>query len=302
MLCPGGLGNQMFAYAAGLYFAQKFGKIPRFVKPGVPQQISNGFARPFLLEAFCIRESIREATPIDTLHFYTGSRLQFFSKVARSVLRSELIYEPAEYVFHPELQCDPSYMHTYLKGYWQAAGYPGAIEHKLRKEFCLRAPMRAEHQEYLRQIQQLPCTVSIHMRLGDYMYITHKTASKGTTVSNVLCPGYYKQAIAIARKMLKNPTFIVFSDDPAAARSLLGGLDSVLFVEGTPVCLAHEDLWLMSQCSHHIIANSSFSWWGAWLNSSSEKQVFAPRYWFNTQESYFADLFPSGWTLLDNRE
>jgi hypothetical protein len=80
----------------------------------------------------------------------------------------------------------------------------------------------------------------------------------------------------------------------------MSGEPASLWIDGNDTDYAYEDLWLMSCCKHHIIANSSFSWWGAWLNPSPDKIVITPKYWFNTHHSYFPDLYPSGWTLISN--
>ena len=109
---------------------------------------------------------------------------------------------------------------------------------------------------------------------------------------------YYVEAMERMRGLLGRPTFWVFSDDPEFARRELGSFGDVVVVDHNSAA-AHEDLWLMSRCHHHIIANSSFSWWGAWLNPRSAKHVTAPRQWMMTPGSYFPELMPPAWELLD---
>jgi hypothetical protein len=119
-------------------------------------------------------------------------------------------------------------------------------------------------------------------------------------VGMVLKENYYTKAINLVTELFPEHTLIVFSDDQQVARDMLPKKRDYLFIEGNDAMNAYNDLHLMSQCRHHIIANSSFSWWGAWLNPNPDKKVFAPQYWANTGHSYFPDLYPDGWTIIDN--
>jgi hypothetical protein len=117
---------------------------------------------------------------------------------------------------------------------------------------------------------------------------------------NVALPiNYYARAIAQFKDILGNPTFFVFSDDIEFAKENLGKDISAVFVDHNDPLSAHEDLRLMSSCRHHIIANSTFSWWGAWLNGSDDKIVLAPRHWRVANCPAKNDLMPRSWRLLD---
>jgi hypothetical protein len=298
--CHGGLGNQMFEYVAGRYFAQKLDLALEVVEPPAKRQNWHGFPRPFQLNEFCIREAVRQANPIDRLFFSGNPRLKTWHATVGNLLGAQLIVEPKSYHFTADLQRDPRKKSTYLTGYWQASGYAQALEPEVREEFRLRSPLHARNLTYAQQIQQLVCPVSLHVRIGDYAQITHPTSGGSQRVSNVLTARYYERAIDALSQSVSPFTLVVFSDEPKVARKLCQGIGQCLFIEGGDASTAHEDLHLMSLCRHHIIANSSFSWWGAWLNPSPGKLVFAPRYWGNTVDSYFPDLYPSGWTIVDN--
>jgi hypothetical protein len=290
----------MFEYAAGLFFQQKLGRTLEVAKPILRHAQSNGYPRPFQLSEFRIRAGVREAGLIDRFFFSTNPRVKALHTVVGRVLGAQLLDEPAAYWFHPEVEDHPSRRVAFLTGYWQAAGYVRAVEPTLREEFVLRAPPQARNLQHAELIQGLKCPVSLHLRIGDYALISHQTGAGAERVSNVLKPSYYEKAIAAVGELFPEHTLVVFSDEMARARELLTGKRRCLFVEGNDALNAHEDLRLMSLCKHHIIANSSFSWWGAWLNPDPGKRVFAPRYWGNILSSYFPDLYPDGWTIVDN--
>ncbi len=110
---------------------------------------------------------------------------------------------------------------------------------------------------------------------------------------------YYANAISRLRKRLVDPTFFIFSDDIRSVKEYLPRNIRAVFVDHNDDFSAHEDMRLMSSCRHHIIANSTFSWWGAWLNPRSDKVVIAPRQWDVTEKSFYPDLLPPSWTLTD---
>jgi hypothetical protein len=126
--------------------------------------------------------------------------------------------------------------------------------------------------------------ISVHVRLGDFGNI------------NTLPSGYYSKAIDLMNQKYPDATFFVFSDEPHCASKYFTGLNFVL-VNGNAGLNSYIDMQLMSQCKHHIIANSSFSWWGAWLNGQPNKIVVAPSVWYdnNTDTS---DILPPDWIRL----
>jgi hypothetical protein len=287
-------------YTAGLYFARRFARTLELVKPDVGRQQYRGYPRPFQLDRFRISEKIRETGTLDRLFFSTSETVRRWRSPIARMLGMEVIEERAEYCFQPNAFHEPAGQRAYVSGYWQAAGYAEAVEPVLREILTLHSPASAKSREYANVIESVTNPVSVHLRFGDYAQIFHATADRAR-VSNVLSFSYYQQAIDDLRRRFEGLTFIVFSDEPKTARALMQDVTPSIFVEGNTTC-AYEDLWLISLCRFNIIANSSFSWWGAWLNPRRDKQVYAPRYWFNTRGSYFKDLYPGEWTLIDNVE
>jgi len=296
----GGLGNQIFQYAAGLYFAKRTSIPLEIIRFPSPPAMWGKYPRPFQMDAFSINAQFRKPTKVDRLFLSLNPRFRFLCSEIEGISGKQTIEEPSLYRFFPDLIDKSSARTIYLIGFWQVAEYVEAVADQLRDSLRLRDTPQQRNLDYARAIRAMTCPVSLHIRLGDYAILsTTNTTGSGDT-SLVLRSSYYRDAVARMRRLLPDATFVVFSDDPIAAREIMSGQPVSLWVEGNDADYAYEDLWLMSCCKHHIIANSTFSWWGAWLNSSLEKVVLAPKYWHNTQHSYFPDLYPSSWTLIDN--
>jgi Glycosyl transferase family 11 len=131
-----------------------------------------------------------------------------------------------------------------------------------------------------------PC-ISIHVRRGDYVTNTNAAAYHGVCDAE-----YYLEACRRLAAETGISRYAVFSDDLAWVKTHLPLPGEILFVELPAEVSAHWEIWLMQQCHHHIIANSSFSWWGAWLNTRSDKRLVAPARWFLNQAS---DIVPPSW-------
>jgi hypothetical protein len=134
--------------------------------------------------------------------------------------------------------------------------------------------------------------VSLHVRRGDYLLATEGSLA--------LTLAYYQAAIGIVQASRTDTSLFVFSDDIKFARENLPRDIHTTFVDHNDAWTGYEDLRLMSACKHNIIANSSFSWWAAWLNPHREKIVIAPKYWLCTRDSHYPDLYPVNWMLIDN--
>jgi hypothetical protein len=130
------------------------------------------------------------------------------------------------------------------------------------------------------------------MRRGDY--VTNPAAA---THHGVLPAQYFQQALATVKERVREPHFFVFSDEPDWAESYVGIDDPVTIVRGAGKADA-EDLMLISMCRHHIISNSSFSWWGAWLSTGEGKVVVAPKRWFASETEDSSDIVPPGWLRI----
>ncbi|MCC6447868.1 MAG: alpha-1,2-fucosyltransferase, partial [Chitinophagaceae bacterium] len=181
---------------------------------------------------------------------------------------------------------------VYLEGYWQTEKYFKEISDILRKEFTFKIPPSEANQRMLDTIR-LHNSVSIHIRRTDY--ITDPASSKDMGFCDI---PYYKRAVSYLAERVADPHFYVFSDDMNWVRSNFALNFPVTYVDLNNADTNYEDMRLMSSCKHNIIANSTFSWWGAWLNSSEKKIVIAPKKWFNDTSKKSTDLVPENWIKL----
>jgi len=286
-----GLGNQLFQYAAGLYYAARYQAGLRILIDPAKDPASRGFPRPFQLAAFQIAAPMRKANTFEQLLCTQNRKFEMTAAVARSVVNARLWYQPAWYRFYPELPYKRLPATVFLRSYWQAAAYAEAVDGRLRTELQLREEPKGHDAEVIEAIASSRCPVSVHMRRGDYPLLAD---------GKVLPLSYYEQAWKMALEEFEGVEFFVFSDDIEFARKHLPAQGPRRFVSHNDGWSAYQDLRIMAACRHHIIANSSFSWWGAWLNPDPGKLVIAPKYWWNTAESYYPELFPAGWRLVDN--
>lgn len=181
---------------------------------------------------------------------------------------------------------------AYFSGYWQTEKYFAAIAPVIRQDFSLRYPLSNASSVIVRQMQELDA-ISLHVRRGDYVTNPETQAFHGTCSIQ-----YYEQAAKLLAEKTHQPHFFIFSDDPEWVQQNLHLPYPATYVTHNGPDTSYEDMYLMSRCKHHIIANSSFSWWGAWLNPNPQKRVIAPRRWFNKPDMNTRDLIPEGWLKL----
>lgn len=276
----GGLGNQMFQYA--LYL--KLRAMGKEVKMDDFTEYEGREARPLSLWAFDIEY---DRASREELCRMTDGFLDPVSRIRRKLFgRKSLEYMEKDCNFDPEiLNRDPAY----LTGYFQSEKYFADIEEKVRQAFCfseriwegIPTQLLERIRSYEQQIKTA-MAVSVHIRRGDYL-------QNEEAYGGICTEQYYKTAIEYVRKRQQDASFFVFTNDPDYAREWIlknFGQEKERFVliEGTQEENGYLDLYLMSLCRHHILANSSFSWWGAYLNPSREKMVIVPHKWFGNQE------------------
>jgi hypothetical protein len=288
-----GLGNQLFQYAALLYYGKRFrAEMKVMIKP--PKYAhSYGFPRPFLLSHFSLKTPIRELSLAERLLTYHNPLLKAALTPVKLPFQIRVFTEDyaSRYSFAPDIPVGRRICRLYLIGYWQTWVMVEEVAAELRSELTFSKPPQGKTLEVLQQIKRSINPVSIHVRRGD---------STITATNRVSLPiEYYLRNIAECRQRLANPTFFVFSDEMGFAKEFLPRTINAVFVEHNDDFSAHEDLLLMSSCRHHIIANSTFSWWGAWLSPGFDKMVFAPKQWYQTKDSYYPELLPPSWNLVD---
>ena len=288
----GGLGNQMFQYAAGLSLSL-YQNTPLFLDFS---QLKNTVEtdlytkRNFELSVFKI--NVNEVSLNDRSTFKNQEAELFYrmkKRFAPALIRNKVFYEP-DLQFHPGVfNLGKS---VYLDGYFQSEKYFQHIKERILSEFTLRDSQG--NQNKLLAVEMKSCnSVSLHIRCGDYLKDVNKALFGGVCTHD-----YYKEAIQYLENGITNPQFYLFSDDHTEALKVLGNKSNVRIVEGNIGDKSYLDMYLMSQCRHHIIANSSFSWWGAWLNPSPDKIVIAPSKWFADSSIPTDDIVPSTWIRI----
>jgi hypothetical protein len=188
--------------------------------------------------------------------------------------------------FRPELPIRTRTRTVYLQGYYMAYQYAAAVEAQLRRQFVLRSAPDGSNLELLQQVLGIPSAVSIHLRGGDF-----KRFCGG---KHLLPATYYRNAMQLLEARVPAPTYFVFSNDEEFARQTIPSSGNVIFVNHNDDSTSHHDMLLMAACQHNIIANSSFSWWSAWLNANPGKIVCAPRPWMDLEDCHDI-LLPPQW-------
>jgi hypothetical protein len=283
----GGLGNQMFQYALGRALSEKTG-LPLYLDIAWYYHIpSTDTQRTFDLNCFDIKGNIFRSDDVSPFSFH---RIKFLEKVMRKLSQKKLL--PLKELFVEE---KPGFdervlafnQKKYLDGYWQSPKYFQEIREILLKEFSLTDLNEFDHKMISKMNDSQ--SVSIHIRRGDY--VSNEYAK---SVHLVCDRNYYDLALEKIKSIDRDVKLFFFSDDPAWVKEEFGNLD-IEVIEGNDD-RPWVDMHLMSQCKHHIIANSSFSWWGAWL-SEREGQTIAPKIWF-TNGDEMNDLIPNYWIRL----
>lgn len=178
----------------------------------------------------------------------------------------------------------------YIDGYWQSEEYFQSISDKVRQEFQFNAFTEQENL-HLEQIIRSRQSVSLHVRRGDYVG-TSRFVSLGKT-------NYYQEAVEYIKANVESPFFIVLSDDISWCKENLDLSEDSIFVTWNQGNKNYRDMQIMSICKHNIIANSSFSWWGAWLNNNPEKIIVAPSRFFNGNVEDESHIIPKSWKKIE---
>lgn len=183
---------------------------------------------------------------------------------------------------------------TYLKGYWQSEKYFKDIEDVIREDFRIIPKPSAANEEILQRIKSVNA-VSLHVRRGNFVTEPHLLAFHGTCSLD-----YYKAAVNYIKERVAEPEFFLFSNDINWCRDTLDLGIKIHYVDINDDKTDYEDLRLMMHCNHNILANSTFSWWSAWLNENPDKMVIAPQRWFadEAMQAQTVDLIPETWIRL----
>lgn len=283
----GGLGNQLFQYAAGRQLACR---LQTTLKLDTTFYHQDDF-RTYRLDAFNIDAQQATATDLALMQCFAPNYwVQKLLRLRRKFVPGYQWFFFKEEVFEPFKPAFETIAgNIYLNGYWQHEQYFANIEEIIRHEFTLKQPPVAQVRQLADTINQC-MAVSLHIRRGDYISNPEVQQFHGSCNLD-----YYQTCIAQIVQYVDYPHFFVFSDDPDWVVDNLVIEYPVTFVTNNH---DYEDLWLMSLCKHHIIANSTFSWWAAWLNLHPNKRIFAPRRWFNKPELRDLSPVPTDWIRI----
>jgi hypothetical protein len=279
----GGLGNQMFQYALGRHIAFKN-------NVGLKLDISafdDGYKlHSYGLNNFNIDEKIATKEEILILSKYGRLKDIFYNFF-------DVPYHKRKYVREKDYPFDPDILkitdNAYLDGYWGSEKYFLEIETIIRKDFALKRDSDPVNLTIADKILGTN-SVSVHFRRGDYI-----TNPKTNAIHGLCSQDYYFKAIEDVCNYVSDPHFFIFSNDPEWVKEnfSIPFPMHVITVNGPEK--NYEDLHLMSLCKHHIIANSTFSWWGAWLCTNKDKRVYTPKSWYNVDYINQKDTFPESW-------
>lgn len=268
----GGLGNQMFIYAFYLRMKKRFPKVRIDLSDIVHYKVHYGYEmnRVFNLPhtEFCINQPLKKV--IEFL---------FFKKVYERKQDPNSLRAFEKKYLWPLL---------YFKGFYQSERFFADIKDEVREAFTFdKRNANVQSLQMLDKIASDPNAISLHIRRGDYLLPKH-----WETTGSVCQLPYYQNAIAEISRRVNQPSYYVFSDDLAWVKENLS-LENAVYIDWNRDADSWQDMMLMSQCHHHIICNSTFSWWGAWLNPREDKIVIAPNRWFQHCET--PAIYPAGW-------
>lgn len=281
-----GLGNQLFQYAlarqlslvrhSNLFFDLRFYK----------SEYSRETNRSFKLDRFNISfDEISKVTELG-IKFTKLFPNQSFDSVFQTVKEQYYHFDPSV--------LDAKGLLLNLKGYWHSEKYFKSAEKEIRYELKFNNQKGVNFEKYKHEVDNSECPVSVHIRRGDY--VNHPEFSKSFGFIGL---EYYEKAMQLIEARFPGCRFFIFTDDKPWVLEHFGDKETLTFVDNIGPDADLDDLHLMKLCRHNIIANSSFSWWGAWLNDSLDKLVVAPERWFKNQPTWDTkDLLPDSWLKI----
>lgn len=275
----GGLGNQLFQFAFGEALAYK-------IKQPIYFDLTSFDNNKIILGLNKFNIELTGASDKTINRFFTFKSRLFNKYIPDSFLNKHFVHFEKSHQFY-NVPFKLNGMSYYL-GYWQSEKYFSNISLSLREQVTLRTPLFDSN--LLTTIKEHN-TVAIHFRRGDYL------KPEVQKVHGLLVIQYYYQAIQIISDKIPEATFIVFSDDPNWVKLNLELPCNWIYADTNNHYTDEETLMLMSLCKHQIIANSTYSWWAAWLNSNPNKQIIAPKNWF-ANDTPSQSVLPDSWIVI----
>jgi hypothetical protein len=278
----GGLGNQLFQYAAARALALQHGCTLMLDHSDFFVNEANKTPRRFALHDFHLGRGV------------IGKRPQGRTTTKMTSLFCKALQRAGAILFcEPNLDFQPQLAglrdNVIMDGYFQSHHYFCGIRNVLLQEFICKASLPDSNRRFLAAIES-GNSVSLHVRRGDYVKNAATAGFHGVSPLE-----YYRRAVALLQQQHEHLNFFIFSDDLPWCRSEFSFLEQKEFVDCNSTETAHFDLFLMSRCRYHIIANSSFSWWGAWISDFRKGSVIYPQQWFLGEKVNIESRFPAEW-------
>lgn len=286
----GGLGNQMFQYAAGFAVALQ-NKVSHKIDISGYDLVSIDTPRKFELGAFQITSPIALSEEIKVAKYPFGLFSKIIIFINKKVFKNHYLdFEPK--LFKKIENKIKNKNSIYLDGFFQSEKNFINFEKEIRAELTFKKELLGEQVKNLAEIIKSQNSISIHIRHGDY--INNKKTNKYHGVCSI---NYYEKAIKLISQKIDNPTFYIFSDDSNwCEQNIIKGQKNFINISKENF-KDYEEMYLMGICKHNIIANSTFSWWSAWLNKNSDKIVIAPKIW-TVKENLHKNIIPETWTRI----
>jgi hypothetical protein len=288
----GGMGNQMFQFAFGQALkasAKAHGydislsfDISAYIDP-----IKKDTVRPYYLPYFGLEADTTHSEQAEAVRNPYGPFSRAF-RYARHLLQWDNLVQYVPSLLKPPYK-------SYYEGYWQSEKYFNAIEAEIRKLFTFKDPLGPEARALHQQISSDEAAISIFYRRTDYV---------GHGVFDIGEQAYQQRAITRILKLVPHGRLYVMSDDIAWVKENANLPENSIFVSSPKVkgqketevpIPPHEEMQLMMACRHHIIPNSTYAWWGAWLNNKPGKIVIAPEFWTTKDHDQYTDIVPGSW-------
>ncbi len=294
----GGLGNQLFQYAFARAVAKRMNTTFLLDSAAFDPKLEYWPPGTLIPEYYLhhFNTKITFAKGSDMLGFVAVRRHYAFFNRLYARLRLRRFFLPFYFIektfaFDPEVFTKKG--SVYFDGFWQTGKYFEEIGDEIRKEVTLVKPFEAYSQSISDTIRKTNA-VSLHVRRTVFVSDPVISAFHGSCSLE-----YYKAAVLLISEKVPSPHFFIFSDDYEWVVENFKWLEHPYTCVKNGIEKNYEDMILMSECRHHIIANSSFSWWGAWLNPNKDKIVIAPKKWFaNAPKNDTRDLLPENWVKL----
>ena len=276
----GGLGNQMFQFATGFAIAKKNNvRLSLDLNYINRRQLFNGFELEKVFNIYSKVSFLNKALSFQSINFK-----EILNKI------DVTFYNFKEPHFHYTSKILDIPKHSFLDGYWQSELYFKDYSKEIKKIFNFSDKLDEQNELISNDINQSN-SISIHIRRGDFLL-------KRNDNHYINLKEYYLKAINESSKFFKNPKYFIFTDDPSWVTDNFVLDHSYFIVAVNQGTKSFYDMHLMSLCKSNIIANSSFSWWGAWLNSKKDKIIYAPKNWFKDKSISTDDLIPNSWNII----